>query len=282
MVTIDPTFNTIKARAKYEFRRNSIKVHPPRWQGVDVSKRPEMTSYELLNFSFTLNLPRTDLEYYQRTIEPNLPWADDHFSERVCGWPLNPGTQWRNWPWANSADRFRDNAIFNHTYMERLWPKYARFQGTTETPDDWRDFETFYPESLAVKGNRGIAWPYGDLASVVELLAAEPETRQAVIPLFFPEDTGKGDGGRKPCTLLYNFIMRNNRLHMFYPIRSCDFVRHFQDDVYLAVRLLLWMIEQCGNLNDTWKSVKPGTLAMHCTSLHIFTNDYLKMFGEAP
>jgi thymidylate synthase len=279
----DVLFSTVKAKAKLAFRNNSIKVHPKRWQGKDVSASPDMTSYELLNFAFTLALPRTDLDHYRRTIEPNLPWADDHFEERVCGWPLNPGKQWQNWPWANSADKFRTEGMFNHTYSERLWPKYARFMGATQTAIDW---SSFFEKRAQLGGrfsettHRGIAWNYGDLHDLVTLLASEPETRQAVIPLFFPEDTGIGDGDRKPCTLLYNFIMRQKKLHLFYPIRSCDYVRHFPDDVYLAVRLLLWVIEQCKAQSDEWRTVKPGTLTMHCTSLHIFLNDWIKMFGS--
>ena len=41
----------------------------------------------------------------------------------------------------------------------------------------------------------------------------EPHTRQAWIPLFFPEDTGVGDGGRKPCTLGYQIIVREGNAH---------------------------------------------------------------------
>lgn len=256
--------NIIQARGA--LRRNFLaanKVHTERWQGIDIAKRPEMVSYELLNVTVACPLFGEDLDYYRHQCEPNLPWADDHFLERVSGKPLNPGETWKSWPWAASADKFRnDRERFNHTYMERYWPKYAN-----ELPGTLG----------ACVPRHGIRNAYGDMQSLVEMLAHEPLTRQAWIPIFFPEDTGIGDGGRKPCTLGYQFIMRRDRLHVYYPLRSCDFVRHFNDDVYLTVRLLLWVLEQCRKLNNAWRDILPGTYTMHCTSLHIFENDYRQL-----
>jgi thymidylate synthase len=156
--------------------------------------------------------------------------------------------------------------------MERLWPKFAR-----RTPDGKLPFGTStgrkYPDGDK-RPKFGIAHGYGDLEDLVELLANEPYTRQAWIPLFFPEDTGKSDGGRKVCTLGYQIIVRNGTAHIWYPLRSCDFIRHFRDDCYLAVRLLLWIMEQCRRLNpDAWNDIIPGTFSFHATSLHIFESD---------
>jgi hypothetical protein len=260
------------------------KVRTERWQGVDATKNPALVSYELRNVEIEVPLQGdVDLDYWRADIRPNLPWADDHFKERVCGEPLNPGEQWKNWPWANSADRHRlENQRFNHTYMERLWPKWAgmafdhvvqygvrRMPGGRQMP------------------RQGINGNYGDLQDLVELLANEPYTRQAWIPLFFPEDTGRGDGGRKPCTLGYQVLVRDDgdgaRAHIWYPLRSCDLIRHWADDCYMAVRLLLWIIMQCQiRRPDLWTGVLPGTYAMHCTSLHIFENDMIGLKRGAP
>jgi hypothetical protein len=45
------------------------------------------------------------------------------------------------------------------------------------------------------------------------------------------------------------------------------------DDIYLCVRLLLWILNQTSFLDRLWLRVKPGTLRMHITSLHCFVND---------
>lgn len=297
IIPTDQSFPNLMRRVTLLFLTQAERVHTMRWQGVDISKRPDMVSYELMNFHCLVRIPTTDLADLRDMIKPNIPWADDHFLERVGGEPLNPGVQWANWPWASSADRHRDStARFNHTYMERLWPKWAGMtlggklpvhaKGIPHSRRYPRDSDYFLNNEdgagTEVEQHQGIRWSYGDLQSLVELLAEEPDTRQAWIPLFFPEDTGKGDGGRKPCTLGYQFLVRNNQLHIFYPLRSCDFIRHFRDDIYLAIRLLLWVRECCQWINPAaWDKIGVGTYAMHCTSLHVFENDMAQLRKEA-
>lgn len=269
IVTEQLSFAGVTEFFRREMRR-APQVKTERWQGVDVSKNPAAASYELRNACFEVNLSGIeDLQFWRDAVKPNLPWADDHFLERVGGEPLNPGVQWANWPWAGSAAKFKTER-FNHSYMERFWPKFARRTDDGKLPHIHG--KRRYPEGDG-RPKFGIAHYYGDLWDLVELLAKEPNTRQAWIPLFFPEDTGWGDGGRKPCTLGYQIIVRDGKAHIWYPLRSCDLIRHFQDDCYLAVRLLLWIIDRCREINPVWKDITPGTYAMHMTSLHIFEND---------
>ena len=199
-------------------------------------------------------LRHTKLKAYVADIKPDLPWADDHFAERVSGIPHNPPPSEAWWPHATSNDTFKTAGDkFSHTYPERFWPIQA---GT-------KNFE---------KPNMGIRFRYGDLNDLIKLLVKEPLTRQAYLPIFFPEDTGAHHGQRIPCTLGYHFIRRGDYLHVVYYIRSCDFVRHFRNDIYLTVRLLLWVLEQ-----TKWQNVSPGTFVMHVTSLHCFVNDKAKL-----
>jgi len=230
---------------------------------------------EVLNYSFTLDLPPTmRIEHYQEAFKPNLPWADNHFvKERVSGEPINPGTTWREWPYARSADAHRregeEDPQFDHSYAERYWPKQA---GMTS---DGRLGST--------NGNfchKGIRFPYGDLSDLVDLLAKDPLTRQAYLPIWFPEDLAAAvESKRVPCTLGYHFILRStprggHRFHCIYPMRSCDFIRHFRDDVYLTVRLQLWLLSVLQFKDKkNWGLVEPGTFTMHITSLHMFESD---------
>lgn len=247
------------AAASAVMKYNSVFLRPTRWQSVDVSKQAGSSTYEVLNYSLRAQVQNESLDSLAAGVEPNLPWADDHFEERVGGIPLNPGVQWAKWPWGNSANSFREgDGKFSHSYMERFWPKQA---GPNDEP------------------MRGIRHDYGDLNSVVEHLVADPHSRQAYLPIWFPEDTGKLNV-RVPCTLGYHFIQRHGYLHCTYYIRSCDFMRHFRDDIYLAVRLQLWILDQL-RLHDgpQWDQVKPGLFTMHMVSLHLFENDYTKLFG---
>jgi len=255
-------FHLAIEKTRDELRYTSSLVHPSKWQSIDVSDKPDMATYEILNHSFQVPLFSENLEHLRGDIEPNLPWADDHFEERVGEEPLNPGEQWKNWPYAHSADRFRtEGEQFSHTYMERYWPKRAGNKAD------------------AFKPHLGIRYRYGDLLDVVDLLQREPLTRQAYLPIFFPEDTGVHHGERVPCTLGYHFIMRHGYLHCVYYIRSCDFVRHFRDDIYLTVRLQLWVLERMRKTPGC-ENVKPGTMTMHTTSMHMFRNDYLQRWGD--
>jgi thymidylate synthase len=116
------------------------------------------------------------------------------------------------------------------------------------------------------------------LDDLVTILADEPTTRQAFLPVWFPEDLiAIRDGKRVPCTLGYHFIMRGGQLHIVYYLRSCDFVRHMRDDSYMAIRLLLWVLSQCrlAAPDKEWDKITPGTLTQHMTSLHCFASDPL-------
>jgi hypothetical protein len=259
-----PSFTDAVNAARKQLIDVGYWVHPDQWQSVDVSKKPEMMMREIMNFDFRVVVQGESLAALRKDIKPNLPWADDHFLERVGGEPLNPGVQWAKWPWSNSADKFRTEhgGKFSHTYLERIWPKTANhgeFEGNT---------------------NEGIRYSLGDLKDVIQHLAKHPLSRQAYLPIWFPEDTGVVHGERVPCTLGYHFIMRQGHLHMVYDIRSCDIVRHFQDDIYLAVRLQLHVLDQLRELNKMWKEVSPGFFTMHITSLHAFKNDINKFVKD--
>jgi len=252
-----------------QFKAEAVLIKPARWQGRDTSGKPDLETYELLNHSSTVLLPSESLAYYRRDIVPDIPWADNHFEERVCGYPLNPGLQWSKWRMGKGADSFRlPDGSFNHNYMERMWPKLARKVPLSEVaPEDWEP-----DPSLPI--HRGILYEYGDLGDVVDLLAREPDTRQAYLPMWFPEDTGVAHGDRAPCSLGWHFIVRNSQLHMVYYLRSVDLVNHWKNDLYMAVRLLLWVLDEVRTINQDWNAIQPGTLTTHITSFHCFRGNW--------
>lgn len=224
------------------------KVDTYYWQSTKIES-PE--TLELLNHGFTSPIPHS-IEELQSEVNPNLPWAEDHFKERVSGKPLNPGKEYKNWPFykrdsSNDYHRTESGGKFSHSYMERIWPKKAN-----------------------KKRNQGIRYDYGDFNSIVELLNKDPNTRQAYLPIFFPEDTGCEHGERIPCSLGYHFIIRNNLIHVVYNMRSCDYLRHFRDDVYLACRKTQWLLSKLQSKNPQFSEVSLGTLTMYITSLHVF------------
>ena len=249
-------------------------VHTEKWQGKDIKNDDKFAMIEILNHSFTCTMSE-DLEVLVDQISPNLPWADDHFKERISGTPLNPPPSHEWWPFAqkNNAE-FGGTTKFSHTYPERMWPKYAG-SDTLESLND-KDLEIAkntnnpfmpkYPLS-------GVRFRYGDFQDVVDLLVREPFTRQAFLPIWFPEDTGGANGERVPCTIGYHFILRNGYMHVVYYIRSCDFFRHFKDDIYLCCRKVIWLLEKLRAKDKFWNDIKPGMFTMHITSLHAFRHE---------
>jgi len=271
-------FLGIKKKVDLQFINYSHEVYPTTWQGVDVSAKKEAKMHELINTQLMFNLEGLDNLDWVKDLEPNMPWAEDHFRERVGGYPINPGVEWANWPWGDNAKKFLDETgQFNHNYMERYWPTYAnREYLPTRDTREWN----LQVKEKPMKPNRGInGLRIEGLDGVINLLMSQPDTRQAYLPVWFPEDTGIGDGGRKPCSLGYLFMVRDNRLHIQYFIRSCDYFRHMADDIYLTVRLGQWILEVCRHSDKEfeWGKVELGSLVMVIGSLHVFVNDMIQI-----
>lgn len=230
------------------------------WQSKKIGENPMQHMRELRNVSFEMPIG-PDKERLAEQVGAHLPWAEDHFQERVSGEPMNPAPSEEWWPFAQKVNRdhkSEEGGKFSHTYPERIWPKQAG--GRTN--------------STAGGMNRGIRFFYGDLDDLVTLLVKSPNTRQAYLPIWFPEDTGAAHGKRVPCTLGYHFQIRGNRLDITYYMRSCDLIRHFQDDVYMAGRLAQWV---CDQLNHYGGHTLPGNLYMHIANLHVFEGDTAMM-----
>lgn len=240
------------------------------WQSTTLN--PEaLRMREIQHVNFTLPIPHTVLALAEE-IKPFLPWADHHFeNERVSGMPINPGKTYKEWRYPASASQ-HTNFEFSHSYAERYWPQYAG-HGNGGKLD--------FMEIVAgkIKPHRGIRHDYGDLSTVLQLLSSDPTTRQAYLPIFFPEDLVAAHKRKRiPCTLGYHFLCRDGFLDIAYFMRSCDFVRHFRDDVYLTCRLLLWVLDRLQTQPLTaeyWGGIKPGRLNMTTSSLHCFESDDL-------
>ncbi len=274
------TFNELRDAAHAAMRNESSLVHPSHWQARDVSKKPEMATHEVVNFFGQCYIPQDHATLVQET-QPSMPWAFDHFAERMCGMPVNPGSTWKSWPYALSASSFRQQGKFNHNYMERFWPRKAGlFQFETETAEQ---YEGMIAGLGGAEDSQGIYHRYGDWEDVIDLFCKDMLTRQAYVPVFFPEDTGSHHGGRVPCTLGYHFMIRNGKMNVSYFMRSCDLKRHFNDDCYLTARLVYWLLDRLTQkAPDRFGHISPGTFAVFISSLHIFRNDWYALYGDTP
>lgn len=280
------TFTEAIEAAERQLKEFGELVPVDRWQAVET----EGHFRELMNFQFSCSMARGApslealVDSLADEIKPNLPWADRHFEERVSGIAHNPGETYKIWPFWREGSAEREmmqvnqtapdqyDLKFSHTYMERFWPKWAGY-------DHKRRYHRG-PQGYKDGVLAGIRFTYGDLQDVIHQLADDPHTRQAYLPVWFPEDTGAVHGERVPCSLGYHFMMRGKHLHCWYDIRSCDIVHYFRDDIYLAVRLTLWVLDQLRSFpgskveGDFWAGVGPGFLHMSVHSLHVFGGDF--------
>lgn len=248
MISMPPTqFATIHLRLT-ELLSQAPVVDVGEWQARVGA--PEGRTIELEDVSFGVPIPPTR-DQLQDDMQPNLPWAEDHFLERVSGIPWNPPPSSYWWPFnVRGNEGHKTDEKFSHTYPERMWPKGAsgwiKDVGSSMT---------------------GIRYEYGDLSDLVRLFQERPDTRQGYLPIWHPEDTGAVEGQRVPCTLGYHMMQRGGKLGIRYYLRSCDFVRHFRDDAYMAGRLCQWVCEAVG------KDWTPGRLVLHISSLHAFAHE---------
>jgi len=205
------------------------------WQGT--AKPPMML--ELLHVSEKVEM-LCSAKGVSNAVNAKQPWANIHFKERVGGKAMNPDPSHNMW--ARTTEEYMiSGKKFSHTYSERMWSHGL---------------------------HSGIRYEIADLNTLVRVLKVEPDTRQAYLPMFFPEDlTASLEGERVPCSLGWQFIVRNGRMDCFYPMRSCDALRHLQNDLYFANKLVLWLLEKTGI------DAIPGTLHFVATSLHCFESD---------
>ena len=235
-----------------EFNRTCDLEEVLDWQGNPTGKENNQMLVRR-NIRLNMFIPE-DIETLEELVKPDLPWAEDHFEERISGNPTNPGETYKYWPYHTNLDKDKKylNEVFSHTYQERYWPKKANPNFNIQ--DSWDGQRT------------GIRFKYGDLDDVINLLKNNLTTRQAYLPIWFPEDTWAANNQeRVPCSLGYYFYYNKGFLHCNYTIRSCDLFRHFRNDIYLTARLLQYVAKSLG--------VLPGELNMEIYNLHLFQND---------
>lgn len=141
-------------------------------------------------------------------LDPVQPWADAEWEERLSGCratPINPGEAWKLRPEVWSPLLEADGR-FSYTYSERLAESF--------TPVFWELFD-------------------------------HPTSRQAYVAIWNPQLDAPNVGHRRvPCTLGYHFMLRQGVLHMTYTMRSSDFATHFDNDLYLALKLQHYTAER--------------------------------------
>lgn len=164
-------------------------------------------------------------------LNPTQPWADNEFKERVSRINFNPGVAW--------MDR------------KEVWDEFLEEDGK---------FSYTYPVRMSEQ-----------IDPIIEELKAHPDSRQLFLSVWNPSiDINRLGRRRVPCTLGYYFQKRDGRLNITYLQRSADFITHFQNDLYLAVKLMEYIAHEA--------ECEPGMFTHWVGSLHMYRKDAKGVF----
>jgi thymidylate synthase len=196
-------------------------------QDLRVGEDPGYRTIELTGYAYSL----TGFEKLDEMVEymgNNLEWARKEFDERWCppDYDLNPGQAWESH--RDKWKKFLRDGVFSYSYAER--------------------------------------WQY-QIPYVLNELRRRPNSRQAVMTVYDVHQDMMNWGGRDrvPCSMTYQFVLRNGRLTLIYNQRSCDFMEFFSTDAHVTCQLL---IHSAGLLG-----VEPGRFVHFIGSLHAFAKD---------
>ena len=193
---------------------------------------------ELMGVAFKVDKPNLNIDecikyVFGEESDKIIAYCKQEIEDRCSGKPLNPGNSYKIRPdmWTKFLE---NNKKFSYQYAERLWTK-NQFQ------------------------------------NVINCLKNDAGTRQAVLSIWNPDKDMKaeklGGGNRIPCSLNYQFLIRNNRLHCIYSMRSNSAIEHCPIDLYCATGLMNFVVKE---LKSTYKDLKIGSLTYVCGSLHAF------------
>lgn len=168
----------------------------------------------------------------------------------------------------------RRNLDFAYAYGELAWylsysddvgpmttyaPQYAKF--AEKNGKAYGAYGKRIAENMGVYGNQ--------LETVVELLHASSTTRQAVVTLWRPNDLHAACLGEKkdlPCTLTWQFLVRENQLHMVTNMRSNDVWLGMPYDIFVFTCIQILLANTLG--------VEPGTYTHNVGSMHLYEKNH--------
>lgn len=220
-----------------ELKVSGITVPVKHYQNKELTGEDQNTK-ELIGVNFVISKPflkkKEMLEFMFKEEADNIEdYCKQELLDRVNRAGLNPGNSYkiRLDLWQSLMSK-KDGEKFDYTYSERI------------------NF-------------------HNQLDNAIAALKEDEHSRRAMIMIFKPEDTDESMGfeTRIPCSISYQFLIRNNKLMMIYYIRSNDLFRHFAVDIWMAGALQDYIVEQ---LKPVYPNLKSGSLNYYCGSLHAY------------
>lgn len=144
----------------------------------------------------------------------------------------------------------------------------------------FRNWDGFADVDGQVQSATGYRWRVASgvdqLASVVQKLAQDPSTRQAVMSAWVPALDLVNPGPNAPCLLTWHLHCIGERLHMSVMQRSCDLYFGLPHDI-LGMRLIQELVAAAIGR-------RPGPLSYFISNAHLYEDQWepaLAMLGRA-
>ncbi|MDX9802896.1 MAG: thymidylate synthase [Dehalococcoidales bacterium] len=199
-------------------------------QDQAVKDDPKYMTIELAGYGYTL-LDHNEDEFlkamkYIGFSNERINWVLAETYERLIGKERNPGKAWERDK--EFWGKFIRRGLFSYSYAER--------------------------------------WKH-QLPYVINELMLNRNTRQAIMTMYDQHQDMLNWGGldRVPCSISYQFLIREEKLVLIYNQRSCDFIKFFPADAYITCVLLKFVADKIG--------VEPGPFIHFLGSLHAFAGD---------
>lgn len=203
-------------------------VHPESMQDIVTKGNKDYSTKELQGYYYSITDGRDKdkmLEYMKLPVDYAIQEHNDRTN--AGAYPMNPGNSYKLRE--NVWSQFLHDGKFSYTYNERL-NKLRQVQ------------------------------------YVIEELERHPNSRQAIIHIHETEDILNMGGKRRvPCSLMYQLMIRNGRLDLYYFQRSGDLLTHLPYDIWLALAFKEYVASRL--------TVMDGYLHHFVTSLHAYRKD---------
>ena len=223
-----------------ELKVSGITVPVKHYQNQELTGANQNTK-ELIGVNFVISKPwlqkKEMLQFlFKDEADQIEKYCEQELLDRIDRRGLNPGNSYkiRMDLWQKLMSK-KENDKFDYTYSERI--NYSR-----------------------------------QLDNAIAALKDDEHSRRAMIMIFKPEDTMESSGfqTRIPCSISYQFLIRNNKLMVLYYIRSNDYFKHFAIDIWLTHAIQDYI---CQQLQDTYPGLKVGPLNYYAGSFHAYHED---------
>lgn len=225
-----------------ELKELGITVPISHYQDKDTKGDKNFYTKELIGHSFTVSNPTIKHKEMVDFVYRNNPeegervraFIEQEVKDRTSREALNPGNSYKTR--LNMWEQFLEkDGMFSYQYAERI-----------------------NDPNLDVS----------QLDRVINELKESPDSRQGIIQIhnYLYDSQNIGGKRRIPCSMHYQFLLRNKKLYGVYVMRSNDFYGHFCVDILVAARLQMYIAKELKS--------KVGSLIYFSGSLHAYQKDF--------